>query len=143
MNCPAVSCADTHRAVTPAPITTLNATNDSRERESHTFEKKIIKLSKRPGEYFCRDCQMAKRDPGYAKCLKDYTHKILHCSGCNKNHTKALFHSSQWSEPDATRLCVAHQARVRVCKYLSMSLDEVQNINWDTDARQSRSGLVS
>lgn len=101
--------------------------------------------STRPGEYFCADCQQAKRQPDYAKRLKHILSKTLWCNGCRAKHYLVLFDASDWSDDPATnagRKCFVHKARFRLCPHVSMTLAELEETDWNSSAHTRKSGSV-
>jgi hypothetical protein len=94
---------------------------------------KPCQYSTKPGEYFCADCQLAKRQPDWTKRLDHMFSESLWCNGCQKKHYLALFDPPDWSDDPATqaeRKCFVHKARFRICPHLSLTLAEISETDW-------------
>lgn len=106
---------------------------------------KPCQYSTKPGEYFCADCQRAKRQPDWAERLKRMLSESLWCNGCQKKHYLALFDPPDWSDDPATRAerkCFVHKARFRLCLHASLTLAEINETDWKQPGYRRYGGEV-
>ena len=78
---------------------------------------------------YCKDCRAARRNRSWQKRTKRLTAETLHCSGCQLDHPRALFSTSQRQSPNsALRVCIGHEGFVRICQHRVIKWDEIAPI---------------